>query len=711
MSYAEAYPEANVQQDYVSALFAILRRRWLAILGTTFLLFLLLATGVQFLPKTYRAVASVEVLSKTPTVANPDILTGDTTFTDETAGTELAIFHAHELRAAVIQKLDLIHNPEFNPDLKPHRSQRLVSFLKESLLISRLIPADWLDWIPRSESATVERMLYDTEQVFATKVIAEPVSHSKIISVAVTTSIPALSALIANETVTQYIAAHKVQKQNAYKEAYEFSSERLPALRADMTAKNALVNQFKQQHHMVSGQYATILREKLSESSKQLVDAQSHLKQLEAQMQQAKRGDIMNNPAVLASQTIQRLREQQSQIGAEAVGKPWLAATYAGKKASVDTMIQAEALHIVHSLPDQVTAMRAGVEAQAAEVAAIQAQVAQADALQSELDPLENDARIATKQYTDFLTSDSTSRPDVAFTAVNVRMLSSAVIPYRAYFPNNSLMLPAAFVLSLLFSTTVVLYRGRRVGFVTAAQFQDVLRIDPIGRIPLRTSRTEQVFWEAVLFLSMKLCSPYEKQSQTILITSAQPDEGKTTIAMALAEVFARRNISVALVDADLRLARRPRRGEPPVVGLREVLADDADLEDAIIRHNGVSLVPAGTTRMMHPTSLIASDNMPLMLQRLRETHDIIIIDGPPAPIGGDSWALSKLVDRVLFVVKQGTTPENQVQDALHALDRHGGIDVVLNMVSSQDDPMLTSRMLRYYKDSGSLTYGDRRKF
>jgi capsular exopolysaccharide synthesis family protein len=313
------------------------------------------------------------------------------------------------------------------------------------------------------------------------------------------------------------------------------------------------------------------------------------------------------------------------------------------------------------------------------------------DTLQSQLDPLENDARIATKQYNDFLSSDSISRPDVAFTAVNVRMLSSAAIPYEPHFPNNKLMLPVAFVLSFFCNCGLALYRGRRVGFVTTAQFQDVFQIEPIGRIPFRTKAYEQAYWEAVMFLSMKLSRPYERTKQTILVTSAQPNEGKTTISASLAEVFARRNISVALVDADMRIARKLRPGQEPVVGLRDLLSAAVPLEKAMVRANGVSVIHAGSNRSTSPTSLIASDQMPYLLQRLRETHDIIIIDGPPAPVGGDSWALSKLVDRVLFVVKQSDTGEQQVQDAFRALDKvPADLDVVLNMVRAKDDPAIS---------------------
>ena len=178
------------------------------------------------------------------------------------------------------------------------------------------------------------------------------------------------------------------------------------------------------------------------------------------------------------------------------------------------------------------------------------------DMLQSQLDPLENDAKIATKQSSDFLSSDSATKPDVAFTAVNVRVLSPAAVPYKPHFPDNRLMLPAALVLSFACSTAVALRRGRKIGFASATEFEDAFQIEPIGRVPYRTKQTDLAYLDSIMFLSMRLCSPYTREKQTILVTSSQPGEGKTTIAWEIARAFVRRNVSVALVDGDLRMSR-----------------------------------------------------------------------------------------------------------------------------------------------------------
>ena len=182
----------------------------------------------------------------------------------------------------------------------------------------------------------------------------------------------------------------------------------------------------------------------------------------------------------------------------------------------------------------------------------------------------------------------------------------------------------------------------------------------------------------------MRLLPPYAEHitKHTILVTSAQPNEGKTTVARGLADMLAQRDISVALVDADMRVVRIPRRHEAPIAaGLGDVLRQAVTLDDVVVRRSGVSLVPAGSSPA-NPTALIASHSMAHLLTALRAEHDVIVIDGPPALIGGDVYALARLASRVLFIIKQSDTDEQHVDEALAAVDRPPeDIAVVLNMI------------------------------
>jgi capsular exopolysaccharide synthesis family protein len=207
--------------------------------------------------------------------------------------------------------------------------------------------------------------------------------------------------------------------------------------------------------------------------------------------------------------------------------------------------------------------------------------------------------------------------------------------------------------------------------------------------------------------LSMRLIPPYsdEEAKQTILVTSSQPHEGKTTIAQGLSEVLAQRNIAVALIDADMRVLRTPRRGRAlPAVGLGDVLRRSVTLDNVVTKRSGVSIITSGSSSS-NPGALIASKSMAQLVASLHATHDVVIIDGPPALVGGDVYALSRLASRILFVIKQSDTTERQVEEALAAVDKSAeDIGVVLNMVrttgDADDELAFSPRMMEYYTSS-----------
>jgi Mrp family chromosome partitioning ATPase len=93
---------------------------------------------------------------------------------------------------------------------------------------------------------------------------------------------------------------------------------------------------------------------------------------------------------------------------------------------------------------------------------------------------------------------------------------------------------------------------------------------------------------------------------------------------------------------------------------------------------------------------------MAQVLRTLQATHDVVIIDGPPALVGGDVYALSRLVTRILFVIKQSDTNERQVEEAFAAICKAPEeIGVVLNMIRStgddDDELAFSPRMIEYY--------------
>ena len=178
-----------------------------------------------------------------------------------------------------------------------------------------------------------------------------------------------------------------------------------------------------------------------------------------------------------------------------------------------------------------------------------------------------------------------------------------------------------------------------------------------------------------------------ERPVRTIAVTSAMPDEGKTTAALNLALVSSMNlDRRVLLVDCDLR---RPKLhvalGLRPECGLAEVLSGDATLERAVVAVEGTSLrvLPVRATPS-NPSELLASDRMRSLVEEVARSYDQVIFDMPPTLALPDAKTVSELTDGLVFVVRANSTPRDDVAAALDILDRRRVLGLVLNGVESE---------------------------
>jgi len=181
-----------------------------------------------------------------------------------------------------------------------------------------------------------------------------------------------------------------------------------------------------------------------------------------------------------------------------------------------------------------------------------------------------------------------------------------------------------------------------------------------------------------------------------IMVTSALPQEGKTTTSMNTAVVLVQKGVRVLLIDADLRRPSIHKTlGIGPRSGLSNVLTGSATLKQAITRSPGVPnlhVMPAGTPPP-NPAELLASANMKNVLAELCEQYDHIVIDTPPTLSVTDAVVLSPRADAVVLVIRSGQTTKQALKRARDLLMRVNAkvAGVLLNAVD------LTSPDYYYY--------------
>ncbi len=178
--------------------------------------------------------------------------------------------------------------------------------------------------------------------------------------------------------------------------------------------------------------------------------------------------------------------------------------------------------------------------------------------------------------------------------------------------------------------------------------------------------------------------SNIDAPTNSLLVSSAIPGEGKTTVATNLAVVIAQSGLRVALIDADLhRPAVHKRFGANNNYGLSTLFVQaEPDLQ-AVLKPtavNGLSLLTTGPLPP-NPSELLGSEKMNVILKKLAGMVDYIIIDSPPTTVVTDAMILSKKVDGVLLVARPGKTPVIVLRRAVEELFRVGAkiFGVVLN--------------------------------
>jgi receptor protein-tyrosine kinase len=178
-----------------------------------------------------------------------------------------------------------------------------------------------------------------------------------------------------------------------------------------------------------------------------------------------------------------------------------------------------------------------------------------------------------------------------------------------------------------------------------------------------------------------------DEPPRAIMVSSALPAEGKTTVVVNLALALADAGRTVTVVEADLRRPKVTRYlGLIGGVGLTNVLTGSAELDDVMQRYvNGdsqVSVLAAGPLPP-NPGELLASTHMQALLEKLRGQNDFVLVDAPPLLPVADSSGLAVHMDGVLLSVRYGSTRKDQLQQAAATLDRVGArtLGVILNIV------------------------------
>lgn len=309
---------------------------------------------------------------------------------------------------------------------------------------------------------------------------------------------------------------------------------------------------------------------------------------------------------------------------------------------------------------------------------------------QAQIAALQNKSRDLQSNYASLLSSTSGG-------AVNtITIIDEANLPTQPQGPNRFSSVLLATALGVVLATTAAYV----IEFLddtlkSPEEVKDLIQlpvIGYIGDIPKEQNRAEIVtdphsrIGPAFRYLRTNIAfADAALPIKTILVTSADPEAGKTTVAVNLAFVMAQTDKKVVLIDADFH---RPNvhslLGISNRTGLSDIFRDSPKVADLVrdTKEGNLTVLTTGTLPP-NPTELLASEKMDRFLEETKAATDLVVIDCSPF-IVADAAILAAKVDAVLWVVRIGHTRRSHIKAMKEQVSRTGAriAGVVVNGIA-----------------------------
>jgi len=733
--------------ELVDFALGFLLRQYLVIL---FLVLLAGVAGVIFLvttPPTYTAQAKIFIgTQQKAQFIQQQSLFAEAPIDSTQMESQMQILQSKAIVESVVENLKLADDPEFaSPSVGLIR--RVLQVLTTSTAEPKL-----------DATSTAEPKLDATETAIATltdRLSVKRVGLSFLIEIGASSRSPDKSARIANAVAAAYIDDQQKTKHQANRVASTWLQERLQQLSEQTTTAERAVVEFKQQNNIVSAAGKRIDEQDLGDLSARLADARTHTSDLLARLTRIESIIRSWNPNAtlaasvseeLTSPILTPLRQQyldlsrrEAEYSAQYGRDHHAVVNLRNKLRDLRTSALDELRRIAQSYKSEYEIAKqrqAEIEKRLDQVIS---QSQTANKAQVRLRELESTAATYHSLYESFLQRYTGAMQQDSFPLTDTRIISLASPQTINVKPKP---LPI-FALSLIGGIALGVGAGLlrdlmdRV-FRTSSQVQLLLQVPCIAMVPLlKTSvsrrrqradntpdkriiaRDASMFWEVVdspmsLFAesirSIKLATHYGAgPNQVIGLTSSLPNEGKSTIAAAFAQLAARAGGRVIIVDCDLRVPSLSRRLAPgATAGIVDVISGTRSLEQTVWRDPATNLffLPAVTSAFS--SEVLESKLTKRLIDKLRESFDFVVVDLPPLVPIVDARAAAHLVDCMILVIEWGRTKVSVVQHALETIPNlhEGVIGAVLNKTNMSHLAQYDVQLKSMYQNKYYARYG-----
>ena len=586
----------------------------------------------------------------------------------------------------------------------------------------------------------------------------EPVKNSRLTYIKVEDTDPKQAQKLANAISNTYIAQNLEKTVNATGDAVVWLNSQLDHFRTELESNEDSLHDFKKRNDLPSSTIEEIskqIRSEMQQYDQALTTTRTHKQELIARNSELDKVGSSNPDDLPASELLSNvfLSQLRTQYQSAVRERRELIAQGKGDKHPLVLSVDQKISELARELVDEVKNIQGAVQR---DLAILNKQEAGENTLyedarrravelnlkELEFHRLDRVRAENEKVYSALL--EQTKDADLArmMNVNNVRMVDTAQEPRAPIRPRVPVNVAVGALTGLLLGIGLVILREQadsslkspldveqRLG-VTFLGMVPAVDADDGGKTPKKRNRRaprapgdlppELLVHERPLssvaeaartirtnLMFMNPDQPY----RSVLVTSAAPGEGKTTVACSLAISLAQGGQKVCIVDCDLRRPRLhrifDRVGDK---GLTNVLVGEAKVADVALPTivNNLSCVPSGPIPP-NPGDVLHSEKFRAVLRDLLERFDRVIIDSPPLVAVTDSAILSTLVDGTVFVVRAFTTSRNTSRQGLRALSDVDApiVGAVLNAVDMRKNDYSYYQYYHYKREGYAANPND----
>lgn len=677
----------------LSAIMALLRTLWLyraVFTGVVLLVLVIAGFAAASLTPSFRA--STELLLTKPRTAmqsdGTPVVGPARPRTD--LASEIEVITSRDLLSDVVRAQGLTEDPHFGP-APPSAHPVLVA------LGLRAAP-------DRRAARAPEATIAATVDSLRKNLTVRPLGQSHVIEIGIEAPDPDTAATVANALVDTYLTARARADEQSAAQATQGLRRQVAELRASLEAAERKAARYRRDagllesggKDVVTRRIAT-LTDKLSTARAQSDEARARLEQLETALHQ--QGPLAAADTV-DSDTIRELQIEESRLQRR---RAELDTTYGPRHPKMQTVVAeiqrqrsaiADAVHrLTARARDTLGVARRRVRDLRARLDSVRGRAADMKERAVRLNELERRVAVERRIYETLLGQLKRRAAGALDTRPLARVISRAEPPRAPASPNLPLLMGLALLGALPAGTAAALLRAQLdSGVANREEAETATGLATLAAVPETTSpghpatpanhildRPGGRFADAIRRLAsgVKLARA-RTTPRSLLVTSADTREGKSTVALALARLLAQQGESVLLIEADLRKpqlrATLRQRGR---MGLADVLRGDCAIDSAL------RLDPRSPLQVLHAgragpgtTGLLDGPGMETVLAAAGEHYDRIVIDAPPVLLVHEAVQLARLADVTVMCLRWRGTRPGSADRALAEL-RRAGADVV----------------------------------